>query len=123
MDLLHQIPKLSRPPSVFKNFPGPEKMNRPKPSQPTGSKEFQESAETLCRGQWGGATALSLNSRVSCCCRWTRATRCIMRTVLYTEVDAQCDKGQGRRSKVIADHRVVVSYLTVVLKHIIKSTK
>ena len=45
MDLLHQIPKLSRPPSVFKNFPGPEKMNRPKPSQPTGFKEFQESAQ------------------------------------------------------------------------------
>jgi len=45
MDLLQQIPNLSRPPSVFKNFPGPEKMNRPKPSQPTGFKEFQESAQ------------------------------------------------------------------------------
>jgi len=27
-DLLHQIPKLSRPYSIFKDFPGPGKMEK-----------------------------------------------------------------------------------------------
>jgi len=26
------------------------------------------------------------------CCRWTRATRCLVLIALYREVDAQCDK-------------------------------
>ena len=30
------------------------------------------------------------------CCRWTRATRCLTRIVLYTEVVAQCDKLHGQ---------------------------
>ena len=34
--------------------------------------------------------------------RWTRATRCLTHIVLYTEMDAQCDKlhGQARQSTV-----------------------
>jgi len=34
-DLLHQIPKLSRPYSIFKDFPGPKKMEK-------NFKDFQE---------------------------------------------------------------------------------
>jgi len=39
-DLLHQIPKLSRPYSVFKDFPGPGKMT-------TFFKDFQGPVATL----------------------------------------------------------------------------
>jgi len=55
-------------------------------------------------------------TRIVCCRWWTRATRCltsVKRVVLYTEVDAQCDK-LALLAKVVSRPSTVVSIVNLV---------
>ena len=46
--------------------------------------------------------------RCTSCCRWTRATRCLTLVVLWTEVDARCEKNDKYQLSLIDQRDKIV---------------